>query len=217
MNKILEVNTQDCFALVEPENTFLISIIHDFLVEHDLREKLWLDISDVGGGSMIGNAVERGVVHILPMEVNLYFQFQHLLRTDFEAHWMIHCGLKFVLPSGELVRTGMRTYTTWCCPFYPFSLSTRLTIAAKQSKVVTFFWAKTFGRILSYLKIFSELLPSSVSLKLSVKTFWAKLRICSPQTHINFLCWSERSQQINPDTCMVGFHRSYVWLANLRF
>jgi FAD/FMN-containing dehydrogenase len=59
MNKILEVNTEDAYALVEPGVTFFD--LHEYLVEHNLREKVWLDVPDVGGGSIIGNAVERGV------------------------------------------------------------------------------------------------------------------------------------------------------------
>jgi FAD/FMN-containing dehydrogenase len=59
MNKILEVNTEDAYALVEPGVTFFD--LHEYLVEYNLREKVWLDVPDVGGGSIIGNAVERGV------------------------------------------------------------------------------------------------------------------------------------------------------------
>jgi FAD/FMN-containing dehydrogenase len=59
MNKILEVNTEDAYALVEPGVTFFD--LHEYLVNHNLREKVWLDVPDVGGGSIIGNAVERGV------------------------------------------------------------------------------------------------------------------------------------------------------------
>lgn len=55
MNQVLEVNTDDAYALVEPGVTFFS--LHDYLVEHGLREKVWLDVPDVGGGSIIGNAV----------------------------------------------------------------------------------------------------------------------------------------------------------------
>ena len=51
---------------------------------------MWLNVPDVGGGSIIGNAVERGVGY-----------------TPYGNHWMIHCGLEVVLPIRELVRTGM--------------------------------------------------------------------------------------------------------------
>jgi FAD/FMN-containing dehydrogenase len=59
MNKILEVSVENAFALVEPGVTFFD--LHEYLVEHNLRGKLWVDVPDIGGGSIIGNAVERGV------------------------------------------------------------------------------------------------------------------------------------------------------------
>jgi FAD/FMN-containing dehydrogenase len=59
MNKILDVNVEGAFALVEPRVTFFD--LHEYLVKNNLRDKLWVDVPDVGGGSIIGNAVERGV------------------------------------------------------------------------------------------------------------------------------------------------------------
>ena len=44
----------------------------------------------MGGGSIIGNAIERGVGY-----------------TPYGDHWMMHCGLEVVLPTRELVRAGM--------------------------------------------------------------------------------------------------------------
>ena len=37
------------------------SDLHDYLVEHGLRDKLWVDVPDLGGGSVIGNTIERGM------------------------------------------------------------------------------------------------------------------------------------------------------------
>ena len=59
MNKILEVNVEGAFALVEPGVTFFD--LHEYLVKNNLRDQLWIDVPDIGGGSIIGNAVERGV------------------------------------------------------------------------------------------------------------------------------------------------------------
>jgi FAD/FMN-containing dehydrogenase len=59
MNKILEVNVEGAYALVEPGVTFFD--LHEYLVKNNLRDQLWVDVPDVGGGSIIGNAVERGV------------------------------------------------------------------------------------------------------------------------------------------------------------
>jgi hypothetical protein len=35
--------------------------MYDYLVEHNLQDKLWLDVPDLGGGSILGNTLERGV------------------------------------------------------------------------------------------------------------------------------------------------------------
>ncbi|KAI4910990.1 hypothetical protein J4E90_007247 [Alternaria incomplexa] len=88
MNKILEVNVEGAYALVEPGVTF--HDLHTYLVENNLRDKLWLDVPDLGGGSVLGNTMERGVGY-----------------TPYGDHFMMHCGIELVLPSGELIRTGM--------------------------------------------------------------------------------------------------------------
>lgn len=59
MNKILEVNVDGAYALVEPGVTFFD--LHEYLVKNNLRDKLWIDVPDLGGGSVLGNTVERGV------------------------------------------------------------------------------------------------------------------------------------------------------------
>lgn len=42
MNKILEVNTEDAFALLEPGVTY--QRLYEYLEEHNLREKVWMDV-----------------------------------------------------------------------------------------------------------------------------------------------------------------------------
>jgi hypothetical protein len=37
------------------------SDLHNYLVENNLRDKLWIDTPDLGGGSVVGNTIERGV------------------------------------------------------------------------------------------------------------------------------------------------------------
>ncbi len=59
MNKILEVNVEGAFALVEPGVTFFD--LYEYLLKNNLSDQLWVDVPDVGGGSIIGNTVERGV------------------------------------------------------------------------------------------------------------------------------------------------------------
>ncbi|KAK5091274.1 hypothetical protein LTR05_001456 [Lithohypha guttulata] len=88
MNKVLEVNVDGAYALVEPGVTFFD--LHDYLVKNNLRDHLWCDVPDLGGGSVLGNTVERGVGY-----------------TPYGDHWMMHCGMEIVLPDGSLIRTGM--------------------------------------------------------------------------------------------------------------
>ncbi|KAL2202345.1 aryl-alcohol oxidase [Sarocladium strictum] len=88
MSKILEVNVEGAYCLVEPGVTFLD--MHDYLVKNKLRDKLWIDVPDLGGGSILGNTLDRGVGY-----------------TPYGDHWMMHCGMEVVLPNGELMRTGM--------------------------------------------------------------------------------------------------------------
>lgn len=88
MNKVLEVNVEGAYCLVEPGVTFVD--LHNYLVEHNLRDKLWVDVPDLGGGSVLGNAMDRGVGY-----------------TPYGDHFMMHCGMEIVLPNGDLMRTGM--------------------------------------------------------------------------------------------------------------
>ncbi|CAI7671197.1 unnamed protein product [Penicillium bialowiezense] len=105
MSRVLDVNIDGAYAVVEPGVTF--ADLHQYLVDNGLRDKLWIDVRrflaalsffhliymqvpDLGGGSVLGNTVERGVGY-----------------TPYGDHWMMHCGMEVVLPSGELMRTGM--------------------------------------------------------------------------------------------------------------
>jgi 4-cresol dehydrogenase (hydroxylating) len=86
MNRVLEVDEPLACALIEPGVSYFDFYRH-------LRErqyKLWLDCPDPGWGSLIGNALEHGVG-----------------STPMRDHFDCHCGMEVVLPSGELVRTGM--------------------------------------------------------------------------------------------------------------
>jgi hypothetical protein len=46
---------------------------------------MWIDTPDLGGGSVIGNTVDRGVGY-----------------TPYGNHWAMHSGLEVVLGTGEL-------------------------------------------------------------------------------------------------------------------
>jgi hypothetical protein len=60
--------------------------MHEYLEKHNLRDRVWLDVPDLRGGSFIGNAVGY---------------------TPYGDHWMMHSGLEVVLLNEDLVRTGM--------------------------------------------------------------------------------------------------------------
>jgi hypothetical protein len=88
MNKILDINAEDYTCLVEPGVTFYA--LHEEIVRRGLQDKMWIDTPDLGGGSVVGNTLDRGVGY-----------------TPYGDHWACHSGLEVVLPTGELVRTGM--------------------------------------------------------------------------------------------------------------
>lgn len=86
MNRILEVNEELAYAVIEP------GVSYEQFNAH-LREKgykLWIDCIDgTAQGSVIGNAIERGVG-----------------ETPYGDHFGNLCGLEVVLPDGDLIHTG---------------------------------------------------------------------------------------------------------------
>jgi 4-cresol dehydrogenase (hydroxylating) len=90
MNRVLEINEQSAYALVEPGVRF-------FDLYEALRaggHRLWPSVPDLGWGSVVGNALERGVGY-----------------TPYGDHNAMSCGLEVVLPDGDLLRTGMGAMT----------------------------------------------------------------------------------------------------------
>jgi 4-cresol dehydrogenase (hydroxylating) len=86
MNRVLEVNEELAYAVVEPGVSFF-----DLCAELRRRgSRLWASIPDLGWGSVIGNALDHGV--------------GYLPGGD---HAASQCGLEVVLASGEVIRTGM--------------------------------------------------------------------------------------------------------------
>jgi len=88
MNRILEVDESRGFALVEPGVSYFD--IYRHIQERGL--KLWIDCPDPGWGSLVGNALDHGVGYTF---------------GPFRDHFGSHCGMEVVLPSGEIMRTGM--------------------------------------------------------------------------------------------------------------
>ena len=86
MNRILEVDEELGFAVVEPGVRFL-----DLYAQLRAQgSRLAMSVPDIGWGSLIGNSLERG--------------FGYAANWD---HSATHCGLEIVLADGRVVRTGM--------------------------------------------------------------------------------------------------------------
>ena len=86
MNRVLEVNTDLAYALVEPGVSYFQ--LYDHLRERKLR--LWIDPAANGLGGVVGNTLDHGVGY-----------------TPYGDHLMMQCGMEVVLADGTLVRTGM--------------------------------------------------------------------------------------------------------------
>lgn len=87
MNKIIEVDKDLAYALVEPGVTY--QQLHDYIKEHKLG--LWLSLpapSAIAGP--VGNTLDRGVGY-----------------TPYGEHFLFACGMEVVLANGEVLRTGM--------------------------------------------------------------------------------------------------------------
>ena len=86
MNRVLEVNDKNHYALVEPGVSYFD--LYRYIQEKGL--KVWIDPPDPGWGSLVGNALERGGGY-----------------TPMRDHFDCHCGMEVVLANGDVVRTGM--------------------------------------------------------------------------------------------------------------
>ncbi|PMD43477.1 vanillyl alcohol oxidase [Hyaloscypha variabilis F] len=86
MNKVLNIDGENASCMVEPGVSY-------FKLYEEIQKtglKLWIDTPDLGGGSVLGNAIDRGVGY-----------------TPYGDHFANHCGMEIVLPDGSLLRTGM--------------------------------------------------------------------------------------------------------------
>ncbi len=88
MNRVLEISEDQASILVEPGVSYFEA--YEYIQERGL--KLWLDVPDPGWGSLVGNALDRGLGNTM---------------TQYRNHFDAHCGMEIVLPDGEVLRTGM--------------------------------------------------------------------------------------------------------------
>jgi len=86
MNRILAVDEESACALVEPGVRFFD--LYDHL--RSIGSRLWTSVPDLGWGSVVGNTLDHGFGY-----------------TPYGDHVASQCGMEVVLPSGELIRTGM--------------------------------------------------------------------------------------------------------------
>ncbi|TFK52483.1 vanillyl alcohol oxidase [Heliocybe sulcata] len=88
MNKVLDVDVENAVCLIEPGVQYVT--LYEHLQSIGVGNDLWIDVPDLPGGSVMGNALDRGVGY-----------------TPYGDHWAHHIGLEVVTPTGEVIRTGM--------------------------------------------------------------------------------------------------------------
>ena len=86
MNRILNVDPKYAYATLEPGVGFYQ--LNEYLAAN--RVPLWMSVPANGWGSVLGNALERGIGY-----------------TPYGDNTSKLCGLEVVTPTGEVVRTGM--------------------------------------------------------------------------------------------------------------
>ncbi len=90
MNKIIEVNTELAYAIIEPGVSQ--QQLYEYLQAHDTG--LWLDATGAGlDASLVGNTLDRGFGH-----------------TRYGDHFLTACGMEVVLADGRVLNTGFGHY-----------------------------------------------------------------------------------------------------------
>ncbi|WP_284124318.1 FAD-binding oxidoreductase [Parerythrobacter aestuarii] len=86
MMAVRELDTELAYAVIEPGVSFMDMFDHLTRAE----ASLWMSVPGNGWGSVLGNALDHGMGY-----------------TPYGQHAKNLCGLEVVLPSGELMHTGM--------------------------------------------------------------------------------------------------------------
>lgn len=113
MNKVLEINDELGYAIVEPGVSWFD--LHDAIEAGG--HNLVASIVDIGWGGVVSNTLEHGLTYM-----------------PYSIDQASHCGFEVVLPNGDLLRTGsgaMDTNPTW--PLYKRGLGPTSTELFMQS------------------------------------------------------------------------------------
>ncbi len=86
MNRIIDVDPKQAYAVIEPGVGFFD--LFNYLEENDIP--LWMSVPGNSWGSIIGNALERGLGY-----------------TSYGNHYEQLCGLEVIMPDGGMMRTGL--------------------------------------------------------------------------------------------------------------
>jgi 4-cresol dehydrogenase (hydroxylating) len=86
MNRILEINREFAYGLLEPAVTY--AQLHERL--RAAKPPLWVDCASLAANSMAGDFTDRSFG-----------------CTPYNDHVIMQCGLEAVMPDGSVVRTGM--------------------------------------------------------------------------------------------------------------
>src|SRR5690625_3332316 len=87
MNKIIKIDPEMCYALVEPGVTY--GQLYNYIQKNDLPVLLSFSAPSAIAGPL-GNTMDRGVGY-----------------TPYGEHFMMQCGMEVVLANGDVYRTGM--------------------------------------------------------------------------------------------------------------
>ena len=70
MKRILDIDPDDYTCLLEPGVSFYA--LYEEIQERGYGDKLWIDTPDLGGGSVVGNTLDRGVGYTVSQAVVIY-------------------------------------------------------------------------------------------------------------------------------------------------